>query len=85
MSNLRSTVGQVVSRRVDRVFARSFPGSRQELYFHFDDGTYLEIFGTLQCSSYLRSDSIASMRARFEAQSKEASFVEYPRSEARAV
>jgi hypothetical protein len=66
MTGLRSTVGKAVGRLVDAVLVVERT-ARTELYFHFDDDTYFEIYGNFQCSSRLRSASLPLLRSDFHA------------------
>lgn len=79
MSTVRNTVGLTVGKRIDHIFVRlNRKDNRDQLYLHFDDGTYIEIFGSFQCSSRIYEESVAGLRSTFRAQEDEASFVEYP-------
>lgn len=79
MSTIRDTVGLTVGRRIDHVFTRTTrTHGRDQVYLHFDDGTYIEFYGSFQCSSQLREESVAELWAMFESQRDDGSFSEYP-------
>ena len=79
MSDMRATVGETVGRRIDAVFSRVMNDGREQLYFHFDDGTYIEVYGRdMQCSSELRYTPVDELRGVFTKQAAWGRFVEYP-------
>lgn len=79
MSNIRDTVGHMVGRRIDHVFTRTIrEDSRDQIYIHFDDGTHIEFYGSIQCSSRLRPVSITELRSMFTSQLEAGTFKEYP-------
>ncbi len=61
---MRSAIGRIVGRRCDAVFLVPHP-ERTEIYLHFDDDTYIEIYGNMQCYNDLRGATLETLRGDF--------------------
>lgn len=78
----RDTLPSLVGRRIDHIFL--VQGEHfNSLYLHFDDETYVELWGDFDVSSYLRGGTVELLRGDFAGKVEFEEFGEVKRKERR--